>query len=139
MGQPLDLLGHPLPSERLQGLDDAGVEHTPPLQQEAAVGHFVRQGVFEGVFQLGEEPRLIEELGRLEVHETTMQHRLRHVGDRLQQGQGHLHAGDRCRLEQALLLRWQPINARRQHCLHRAWDLNGLDVRRQPIGPPLTR
>jgi len=64
--QAFDLLGHPLPSERLQGRDNAGMQLPPSLQQEAAVGHLVRQGVLEGVFVLGKEARLVEELGALQ-------------------------------------------------------------------------
>jgi hypothetical protein len=52
--QAFDLLGHPLGRERLEGLDKARVQRPPPLQQEAAVGHLVRQGMLEGVFLLGE-------------------------------------------------------------------------------------
>ena len=69
VGQAFDLLGQPVPSERFQGLDDAGMQRSPPLLQQAAIGHLVRQGVLEGVFRLGEEPRLVEELRGLEVGE----------------------------------------------------------------------
>jgi hypothetical protein len=31
MGQPFDLLGHPLPGKCLQGLDNAGMERSSPL------------------------------------------------------------------------------------------------------------
>jgi hypothetical protein len=31
VGQPFDLLGHPIPSQRLQGLKDASMERPPPL------------------------------------------------------------------------------------------------------------
>ena len=50
-----------------EGLDQTRVQHTPPLQQQTVVGHLVRQGMLEGVFLLGEETRLIQELRRLEV------------------------------------------------------------------------
>ena len=75
--QAFDLLGHPVPSERLQGLDDAGMQRPPPLLEQAAVGHLVGQGVLEGVLALGEEARLVEELGRLEVREAAVQRRPR--------------------------------------------------------------
>jgi hypothetical protein len=52
--QPFDLLGYPLGRQCLEGLDQVRVQHAPPLQQEAVVGHLVRQGVLEGVFRLGE-------------------------------------------------------------------------------------
>ena len=77
VGQPLDLLGQAVPGERLDGLDDAGVQHAPPLLEQAAVGHLVGQGVLEGVLQLGEEARLVQELGRLQVRETAVQRRPR--------------------------------------------------------------
>ena len=67
--QAFDLLGHPLPDEALQGLDNPGVQAAPPLLQEAFVGHLMGQGVLEGVFDLGEEARLIQELGGLQMRE----------------------------------------------------------------------
>lgn len=38
---------------------------------------------------------------------------------------------------QALLLRWQPVDARRQHRLHRGGDLQGFQGLRQAIGTAL--
>ena len=73
MRQAFDLLGHPVPGKRFQGLDDAGMQHPPPLLQETAVGHLVRQGVLEGVLALGKEARLVEKLGRLEVRQAAVQ------------------------------------------------------------------
>ena len=123
VGQPFDLLGQPVAGERLEGLDDAGMERAPPLLQQAAVGHLVGEGVLEGVLELGEEARLVEELGRLEVREAAVQRRLGQLGNGLQQRQGHLRADDGGGLEQALLLRRQPVDARRQHRLHRGRHL----------------
>ena len=60
--QTFDLLDHPVGREHLEGLDNTPVQHPPPLQQEAAVGHLVRQGMLEGVFRLGEQARLIQKL-----------------------------------------------------------------------------
>jgi len=70
--QALHLLGHPLGYQRLQGLDHARVQHPPPLLQEAAIGHLMRQGVLEGVFLLGEQAGLIEKLGSLQVGQPTV-------------------------------------------------------------------
>ena len=50
IGQAFDLLGHPCGRQRLDGLDNVPVQQPPPLQQEAAIGYFVRQGMLEGVF-----------------------------------------------------------------------------------------
>jgi len=52
--QAFDLLGHPVRREHLEDLDKAHVQPPPPLQQETAVGHLVRQGMLEGAFLLGE-------------------------------------------------------------------------------------
>jgi hypothetical protein len=38
-------------------------------------------------------------------------------------------------LEEALVLGWQPVDARRQHCLHRGRDLDGWQGLPQAIGP----
>ena len=65
--QAFDVLGHPVGRQRLESLDNAPVQPPPPLQQETAVGHLVRQGMLEGVVRLGEQPRLVEELGGLEM------------------------------------------------------------------------
>ena len=73
MRQLFHLLGHPLPGERLQGLDDAGMQHSTPLQQETAIGHVVGEGMLEGEGVLGERPRLIEKLGRLQAGQAMRQ------------------------------------------------------------------
>jgi hypothetical protein len=63
--QVFNLFGQTVSDERLQGFNDAGMQYAPPLLQEAAIGHFVGEGMLEGEFALGEEPRLIEKLGSL--------------------------------------------------------------------------
>src|SRR5262249_46044923 len=73
----------------------------------------------ESVLAVGKEPRLVEELGGLEVCEATMQIRFGQLGDGLQEGEGHFGPDDRGGLEEAFLLGWQPVDARRQHRLHR--------------------
>ena len=136
--QPFDLLGHPVPGERLQGLDDAGMEHPPPLLQQAAVGHLVGQGVLEGVFALGKEPGLVEELGACKVRQATLEHRLGHVGNGLQQRQGHLRANHGRRLQQALLLGGKPVDTRRQHRPAR-WPAPGWSAGPAPGDRPHAR
>jgi hypothetical protein len=69
VGQAFELLDHPVPDERLQGLDNAGMQHPPPFVQQAAVGYLLCEGVLEGVGQLGEQTRLVQELGVLEIRE----------------------------------------------------------------------
>jgi hypothetical protein len=54
-------------SKAFEDRHDARMQHTPPLQQETAVGHLVGQSVFKSVFRLGEQAGLIEKLRRLQV------------------------------------------------------------------------
>ena len=89
--------------------------------------------------RLGEEARLVEELGRLEVRQAAVQRLLGQLGNGLQQRQGHLGANDGGGLQQALLLRRQPVDARRQHRLHRgrhlAWSGAAAPGDRRPGSP----
>jgi len=131
--QPFDLLGHPVPDERLKGLDDAGMQHPPPLLQETPVGHLVREGVLEGVGMFWEEAGLVEEFRRLEVRQAPVQYRLGHLGNGLQQGQGDLRANNGSGLEKMFLLRRQAVDTRRQDGLHRG----GYRQRRESVGEPI--
>ena len=45
MSQAFDLLGHPVPSQRLKNLDDPGMQRPPPLLEQAAVGHLVGESI----------------------------------------------------------------------------------------------
>ena len=85
------------------------------------------QGVLEGVVPLGEEARLVEELGRLQVRQAAMERLLGQLGNGLQQGQGHLGADDGGGLQQALVLRRQPVDACRQDRLHRRRHLQAVE------------
>ena len=69
MGEPLDVLGQALGVERLDGVDDPGVERAPAILEQAPVGHLVGERMLEGVLEIREEARLVQELGRLEVGE----------------------------------------------------------------------
>jgi hypothetical protein len=93
--------------------------------------------MLEGVLALREQAGFVQELGGLHVRQAAVQHLLRRVGNGLQQRPRHLRANDRRSLEQALLLRWQPVNTRRQHRLHRGGDLQTLQWLGQPIGATL--
>ena len=135
--QAFDLLGHPVPGERLQGRDNAGMQHPPPLLQQAAVGHLLRQGVLEGVDQLGEQTRLVQELGVLEMREAQAERLFGQLRHGLEEGQRDLRPNDRRGLEQALLLRRQAVDARRQDGLHGGRHLHGRQGVRHAIGPRL--
>ena len=101
--QPFDLFRHMVGGEPLDGLHDLGMQGAPPLLEEPAVCHLVGEGMLEGVFALGEEARLIEELGSLQVGEAVMQRLLGQLGNGLQERQGHLSANHGGRLQQTLV------------------------------------
>ena len=61
----LDLFARLVGLPALQRFEDSQVQSHPPLLQEARESNFVRQSVLEGVLELREELRLVEELGRL--------------------------------------------------------------------------
>ena len=103
--QAFDLLDHPLGRERFEGLNNARVQHPPLLQQETTVGYLVRQGVLEGVFLLGEQAGLIQELCRLQMRQAAVQRRLGHIRNGPQQGEGHVRANHGSGLEQVFILR----------------------------------
>ena len=75
-------------SIRVQALDrrrDPGVQLAATLGRQALVRHLVRQDVLEGVRMLREETGLVQELGRLEVGEATVQGLLGWLSNSLQQ------------------------------------------------------
>jgi hypothetical protein len=90
--------------------------------------------VLEGVFELREEAGLVEEFRGLQVGERAVQGRLADLPKGLQQQEGHVRADDGDGLQEALLLGWQPIDAGRQHCLHRGRHLDARERLRQAIG-----
>jgi hypothetical protein len=59
VGQTFDLLGHAIASQRLEGLNDVGMQQPSPLLEQTAISNLVRESVLESVFMLREEPRLI--------------------------------------------------------------------------------
>ena len=69
MGQPLGLLDEPPRVEALDRLENPGVQGTPPLVEQALVGHVVHQRVTEAVDEIGEERALIEQARGVELIE----------------------------------------------------------------------
>jgi hypothetical protein len=133
--QAFDLLDHPVRRQRLQGLDNTGMQHPPPLLEQAAVGHLMRQGMLERVRALREEARLVEKLGGLQVGKTALECILGRLGNRLQQRQGHLGANHGSRLQEAFVLWRQSVDARRQDRLHCGGDLQGRQRLHQTVRP----
>src|SRR6266567_1629150 len=69
LGQPLDVLAQPTGIELLDGLDDSGVEGAAARLEQASIRDLVRQRVLEGVLDVGEEARLVQELRGSQVRE----------------------------------------------------------------------
>ena len=67
MRQRLHVLLETVRVETLDRGDDIDVEGAPPVVEQAAVCDLVGQRVLERVFELRQEPVLVEELGRLEA------------------------------------------------------------------------
>jgi hypothetical protein len=66
VGQPLHVLGQAVGVQCLDGLHNLPMYGTPPLVEQAAVGDLVRERVLEGVFEIGEQRRLVQELRGLQ-------------------------------------------------------------------------
>ena len=129
--QALDVFVGSLDRQLLEDADDRRVERAPAVAGQARVRHFLGQRVLEHVFQVREEPGLVQELGGLEVDEAAPQLRLRSVGDRREHAERHVLADGGRTLQQPLLLGRQPVNAGGQHRLDRLGNLNA----RVPLGP----
>src|SRR5262245_59020673 len=94
--------------------------------------------MLEGVDTFGEEVRLIEKLGGLEVRKAMVQCLLRQLNNSLQQRQRHFRTNDRCCLQELFLYRRQPVDACREHGLYRGWYLNAWECLGQVIRSPYT-
>jgi len=62
---------------------------------------------------------------------------LRDLGDSLEEHQGHLGTDNRGGVQELFLLRWQPVDARRQDGLHGDRHLHGREGAHHAIGPRL--
>jgi hypothetical protein len=91
--------------------------------------------MLESVFRLGEQARFIQELRRLQMRQAAVQRLFGQVRNGLQQGEGHVRANHSGGLEQALLLRWQAVDACRQHGVHCGRHLQALQGPGQAIRP----
>src|SRR5262245_42635784 len=97
----------------------------------------MRERMLEGVFEVREEARLVQELGGLELTQSPTQVALGRVGNGLQQGEGHILANDRGGLEQTLVLGGQAIDAGGEDSLRRRRDLPRLRGLGDPVRPTL--
>ena len=75
--EPVDVLLQAVGVDRLHHRQDPRMEGPLALGQ-ARVGHLAREGVLEGVLELGRRARLVEELGALELAQGLADRLLRH-------------------------------------------------------------
>ena len=136
VSQPLDVLESTVAVERLDRVEDPGVEDALPILKEAPVHHLVGQRVLEGVLGFGEEARLVEKLGDLQAGQAGPERILRQLGDGEKEGERHVAPDDGGRLEQALVLRRKPVDASREHSLHGDRHMAFWKSPRQPVGAP---
>jgi len=135
MSQAFDLLREPLRVQRLDRLHDASVQSSPPVLQDAPVGHLVRERMLEGVFEVREDARLVQELGGLKMTQSPTKVVLGRIGDYLQQREGHILPNDRGGLEKTLVLGRQAIDAGGEDGLRRRRDLPRLRGLGYPVRP----
>jgi len=85
VGEALDLFGETIAIEPLDGVHDPGMQGAASLVEKALIGDLVREGVLEGVLDLGEQARLVDELGPLKLVEPGPKLILCQIGDGMEQ------------------------------------------------------
>src|SRR5262249_36295306 len=97
MGECFDPRAEFIRRSRFECGQDTLMDLASALEQQGSVGDLERERVLERVLEVGEEPRFVEELRRLEPAESLTGTLLRLLGDRLQQCEWHILADDgRC-------------------------------------------
>src|SRR5688500_15928048 len=84
-GQLLDVFWRMIASELLESAQDARVKYASALAKQALIRDLEGERVLEGVFKLGEEAALIQELGCLELGETVSELQAGSLRHRLQE------------------------------------------------------
>ena len=97
---------------RLEGFGDAGVQRAAALVQQAVIGDAPGEPVPEGVGDVREQPRLVQELARPQVGQRAMQLLRRQLGHGLEERERHVLADHRGELQRRLLGRAEPVDAR---------------------------
>ena len=115
---------------RLQDVDDTLVEDAPLLAQHIGVRDLLGQRMMEQVFPVRVPAHLVEKLGLMQAEQAGAEIPLRAPGDRLEDVDVHAPPDDSRDLEQVLVGRLEPIDARGER------RLNG---RRGSAAPPARR
>ncbi len=84
----------------------------PGAVQQRLIRHLLGEDVLEGIGLFWDKAGLIEEFGSLQVPETASEGVLGDLRDRLQEGNRNLRPDHGCCLQEVLLRRWEPVNAR---------------------------
>jgi hypothetical protein len=139
VGETLDLLRHAVGSAPLDDLDNPGVEGAALVMHQALVGHHMGQRMLEGVFDLGEERGLVEELPGLEPCQPGAKPVRKQIARSFQDWQWHARADDRGLLKESLVVGLESVDAGREHGLDRRRHLEVLERARQTVGAALPR
>ena len=83
VGEPLHVLGEAVGVELLMRGHQGGVQRAAAVAEQAAVGHFMAQGMLESVFEVGEDLRFVQKLRPLQAIEPGAQRLFRLVRDGL--------------------------------------------------------
>ncbi len=137
VSEPFGMLAQATVVDRLDRVDDAGMQPAALLVQKRSVSHLVGKRVLEGVLDIREQARLVEKFHDLQVREALAQREFGLAVQRLEQRQRNVLADDGSRFEQLLLLTWQPVDACREYRLHCRGHLDGFDGFRQTVGAAL--
>src|SRR5581483_7379194 len=133
MCELFDVLGQTVWRKPLDRIDDTAVQSATATAEQAAVGHVMGDGVLEGVLEIREQLRLVQELSSLEPTDLTAQHVLWDVRDRPQDCVRHVLAHHRGRLQYGLVLEREPVDPGRKDRLHCGWHLDGSGHSREPV------
>src|SRR5437867_3572850 len=120
--------------ESFDHIDDPSMKRTAPLVEETAVRDLVRERMLEGVLEVREQTRLIEELGGLEVSKTPAELRLGKVGNPFEQCHRDVFADSGGRLQEDLLVRRKAIDASSQDAGHSRGDVDVVNGAGEAIG-----
>ena len=137
MGESLDVLAQPVGIEMLDGVHDPGMERGARLSQQRVVGNLASQAVPEDVLGLWKQGDVVDEFSRSEATEAVTQLILRHVGNRVEQADGHVLSDHRRALQEPLVSGREAVDPRRQDRLDRGRHQDRRHGLAQTIAPAL--
>src|SRR5260370_16317858 len=104
MCEPFDLFAEAIAVQCLDCGDNPRMERPTPLLQQTAVRDLMRERMLEGVFEIREQPRLVEELGSLQAIEPAPKRVVRQLGNGLEQRERDIFANDTADLEKVFVI-----------------------------------